>query len=261
MFYAILSDIHSNLEALDVVLSKCRELNVERYFCLGDIVGYNADPSECIKRIRELKECTVVRGNHDEIIGRGIVPCSKINMLARDAMLWSISRLSVDEKDWLVSNPFKVVEKELDLTVVHSCLIAPERWIYILDAEDASVYLAMQETQLCFFGHTHVPVIYENIPGIPKCKSREFYSKMHSAANTKSEELTMAINPMRKYLINPGSVGQPRNHDNRASFMIYDSENKIIRHVLVRYDISTAQDKILSSGLPGRLARRLEFGY
>ncbi len=241
MKYAIIGDIHGNLEAMQVVLAKAAELKVEKYICIGDIVGYNANPRECLEIVRGLDVVAYTKGNHDEqasseseLVG--------FNPQAAMAIEWTRQQLTAEQKTWLAELPYRqtVTPK---ITVVHATLDMPHMWGYVFDKLTASACLSYQFTQVCFFGHTHVPLAFE---------------KFGDVVGGKYEELT--LQPGHKYLVNAGSVGQPRDGDPRASFATYDPDKRTINLYRLEYDIEAAQKKIMDAGLPERLAQRLSFG-
>ncbi len=241
MKYAILGDIHANLEALNAVLEKCEELGVDKYLCIGDIVGYNANPCECLAKVRGLDLEVVTKGNHDEqasseseLVG--------FNPQAAMAIEWTRSQLSDEEKIWLASLPYRQTVGT-KVTLVHATLDMPHMWGYIFDKFSAGVCLGYQFTQVCFFGHTHVPLAFEKYGDIVGGKYQE-----------------VNFQPGHKYLINVASVGQPRDGDPRAGFVVYSPEDRKVMLHRVEYDIKTSQDKILAAGLPERLAQRLAYG-
>lgn len=241
MKYAILGDIHANLEALTTVLEVCNDLGVDKYICIGDIVGYNANPGECLEIIRGLPLEVVTKGNHDEqasseseLVG--------FNPQAAMAIEWTREQLDDEQKVWLASLPYKQTVGT-KVTVVHATLDMPHMWGYIFDKFSAEVSLGYQFTQLCFFGHTHVPLAFE---------------KHGDVIGGRYEEIS--CQPLHKYLVNVGSVGQPRDGDPRSAFVEYDPQERRIALHRVEYDIETAQRKILQAGLPERLAQRLAFG-
>ena len=160
--YAILSDIHSNLEAFTVVLEKCKELGIDEYICLGDIVGYNANPAECIALARSLNVVAKVRGNHDELVVGGDV--EGFNLNARIAIQWTHDQLSDDDLKWLSQMPYKEIITECNATIVHATLDTPENWGYIFDVQHAAAHFSYQFKQVCFCGHSHVPVAFDKIP-------------------------------------------------------------------------------------------------
>ncbi len=255
MLYAILSDIHSNLEALTSVLDYCKKQSITKYICLGDIVGYNASPSECIELIRNLNCSIVVRGNHDEYIGNDSTT-ENFNTVAKSVVIWSREQLSKEQRKWLSELKLKSVDLRHSLTAVHSTLDTPEEWNYIYDSLHANENFIHQMTQICFYGHSHVPKLFS--------KKNNSASENEVVKNTQWEQIscgessvTISLLKTNRYLINAGSIGQPRNGDFRASFSIYDSNEKTITRVALHYDIENAQRRILKAGLPMSLAVRL----
>ena len=236
---AIFGDIHANLEAFEVVLADAREQGCESFICLGDVVGYNANPRECLEIVQSL-ECPVVKGNHDSYVSseHSLVT---FNPLAEVAIQWTRDQLDSSEKRWLSNLPL-IVEIR-GFTVVHASLDEPGDWNYVLNQLDAAASFSRQTTELCFFGHTHSPRAYikdSSIVGVP----------------------FEQIIPERgkKYFVNPGSVGQPRDGDWRAAYVVFDEERRTINLRRLRYDLTTTQRKIVAAGLPPKLAERLALG-
>lgn len=240
MKYAILGDIHSNWEALEAVLADAESQGVTHYCCVGDIVGYNADPQRCLEKVRELVGEAVVRGNHDHYCSRqdnldGFHP------LAADVVDWTRKHLTEEQRTWLGTLRYsRTVETFM---IVHATLDNPEMWGYVFDKLEAEANFAYQMCSVCFFGHTHVPLAFEKA-GIVR---GGLYTKLRIMAG-------------RKYYINVGSVGQPRDGDPRAAYAIYDMTQNIVELRRVPYDIKTAQRKIREARLPERAAARLEIG-
>lgn len=259
MIFAIISDIHANIEALDAVLGKCKELNIEKYICLGDMVGYNASPIECIDKLRSLNSINIIKGNHDEYIGKDI-PVEGINKFARESVLWSRSVLSKNDKKWLADLPLKFINIKEGFSAVHATLDSPESWSYILDVHNSIDSFNYQMTQLCFFGHTHLPRIFvkENIGQGTMYEIKRISEWEQFPPD--NEGITFKLEKGGKYLINVGSIGQPRDGDIRASFVTYDSKQKLVVRYAVPYDVDLAQKKILKAGLPAQLAYRLSHG-
>ena len=239
MRFAILSDIHGNLEALEAVLADAAAKDCTHYVCLGDIVGYNANPSECVQRIQEL-ECPVVKGNHDE--QASIESSTKgFNELAEEAIDWTRAQLSPEEKAWLAD--LRLTRQVRDFTIVHATLDTPQQWGYIFNDLDAIASFTYQHTSLCFFGHTHWPTAFvrdDSVRRIPSDRIQLLSGK--------------------KYFINTGSVGQPRDRNWRAAYSIFHPEEHRVEQRRVEYDLATAQRKIRAAGLSGRLADRLAHG-
>ncbi len=266
---AILSDIHSNADALTVVLDKCKELEIASYVSLGDIVGYNAEPKRCLDMVRHLNWIAMVRGNHDEYTANGNTEQSGFNPSARLAIDWTRSQLTESERAWLVSMPYRSTIAGQNVTIVHATLDSPENWGYIFDAHHAVDNFSYQFTQMCFCGHSHVPVAFNKKPIIAmnerSIEEIEEWGKnlANPACNTDftlADELKVEIKPGYKYLFNVGSIGQPRNRDPRASFAVIDTDERSVTRYRLPYDIASAQAKILAAGLPERLALRLSTG-
>ncbi len=239
MRYALFGDIHANLEAFHAVLEHAQAQKCDAYACLGDIVGYGGSPVECLELVQKMK-CPVVKGNHDEDSSQ-VGAARNTNPIARQAQEWTYERLSEEQHKWL--QELRYVRQIDNFTIVHSSLDRPQHWNYITNKFDATACIAYQFTQLCFVGHSHVPQIYVKGQGV-----------------SSHNEYHVAIEPDKKYLINIGSVGQPRDGDWRASYAIYDSAEAIVNIYRLEYDIRTAQKKILDAGLPESLAHRLEQG-
>ena len=240
MKYAILSDIHSNLEALQVVLDHAQKQKCTHYVCVGDIVGYGPNPKECLQIIRDLN-CPVVMGNHDEYCATTL-DLTGFNPMAADAIKWTRDQLNEDEKDWL--SDLKYVRNVESFTIVHATLDLPEKWAYVFDKLAAAASFNYQHTSVCFNGHTHVPIAFVRGPaGI----QGGLYSKIK-------------IEIGRKYFINVGSIGQPRDRNPKAAYVIFDMLNNLIELQRLDYDIATTQRKIRAAHLPESLAQRLEQG-
>jgi predicted phosphodiesterase len=239
MKYAIIADIHGNLEAFQVVLEDIRAQNATHIVCLGDIVGYNANPKECLQIVRDMN-IPVVKGNHDEY-------CSTDNALdgfnphAAEAVHWTRDQLTDDDKQWL--RDLKYSRIAANFTMVHATLDAPDRWGYVFDKLAAAASFPYQNTQMCFFGHTHVPVAFMRDTVV----RGGTYSKFK-------------VDPSKKYFINVGAVGQPRDNNPKSAYVIYDMDAQTIELRRLDYDIEAAQKKIIAAGLPERLAERLAYG-
>ena len=239
MIYAIISDVHSNLEALERVLKEIDRFRANKTICLGDIVGYGANPNECVDIIKERNVESII-GNHD------IVACGKkepydFNPVARAAVLWTRKMLTSENREFLNNLPdMKLVD---DFLIVHGAVSDPD--LYIFSSYEARMeFKLMKKHNVCFFGHTHVRTYYVLVND----DIRQFFDH------------EFKIEPKAKYLINPGSVGQPRDRDPRSSFLIYDSKEGYVKYIRLEYDIGTAQKKIIDVGLDRRLADRLSLG-
>ena len=244
MRFAILSDLHANLEATNAVLEDAHAHDCTDFICLGDVVGYNANPHECVEIVQNLK-CPVVMGNHDEQAtlsesSRGF------NALAEAAINWTRAHLTDEDKAWLRALPLThqiPTEKFPDFTIVHATLDSPDQWGYVFNNLDAIASFTHQQTTVCFFGHTHVAGAFVRDDGVKKVKVDQ-----------------LPIEETKKYFINAGSVGQPRDGDWRAAYCIYHIEKNVVEQRRVKYDLATAQKKIIKAGLPRLLADRLELG-
>jgi len=239
MRYAILGDIHSNLEALNAVLQDAKEHGVTQYCCVGDVVGYNANPVECVNLIRDISEATV-RGNHDHYCSHSD-ELNGFHPLAADVVGWTRKQLAPDQVEYLRN--LKYVSSVQTFTIVHSTLDTPEMWGYVFDKLEAEANFNYQTTSLCFYGHTHVPLAFEKSDGI-RCG---LYHRV---------QITLG----KKYFINVGSVGQPRDGDPRAAYVIYDLVENMVELRRIPYDFTVTQQKILDAGLPSRVAARLAVG-
>jgi predicted phosphodiesterase len=240
MRLAIISDIHANLEAFDAVLADARDNKCTDFVCLGDVVGYNANPHECVERVREMN-CPTVKGNHDE--QASLVESSRdFNEMAEAAIQWTRNHLTDEDKQWL--RDLKLQRQVRDFTIVHATLDAPGQWDYVFNNLDAAASFTFQQTTVCFFGHTHVPMVF--IRGEDGVRRQQFDK--------------LRIDTDKKYFINVGSVGQPRDGDWHAAYCIYDVESNVVEQRRLKYDLATAQKKIIDAGLPRLLAERLGFG-
>src|SRR6266487_4571150 len=239
MRFAIFSDIHANLEALEAVLADARENKCTDFVCLGDVVGYNANPHECVERIRQL-DCPIVKGNHDE--QASLVESSRdFNEMAEAAIQWTRDNMTDADKEWL--RALKLQRQVRDFTIVHATLDTPEQWGYVFNNLDAAASFTYQRTNVCFFGHTHVPMVFVRDESVRRERVEH-----------------VRIEPAKKYFINMGSVGQPRDGNWRAAYGIYDTENNLVQQFRIKYDLAAAQRKIAEAGLPRLLAERLAIG-
>ncbi len=269
MKYAIVSDLHANMEAFNTILSKCYEVGVEKYICLGDIVGYNAEPSACLEKLKSLDVVGIVKGNHDEYASNGDNEMEGFNPHARNAVLWTREQLSEEQLQWLSKLPLRTSIPAINTTIVHATLDSPDSWGYVFDTHHASDNFSYQFTQLCFCGHSHIPIAFckkpvtmrsdKMIEEVPEWAYLRHEGMVPSNPN-EADSMSIDIQPGWKYLINVGSVGQPRNRDPRASFAIYDTEARRIVRYRLPYDIATTQEKIRAAGLPEKLATRLQKG-
>ena len=255
----ILSDIHANLQALESVLAAA-EGQYDQLWNLGDIVGYGANPNEVIDRIRPLSTI-VVRGNHDRV-SCGITSPHSFNPVARSAILWTRGQLTEGNNTWLremPQGPLQPPETDGQVTCAHGSPLDEDQ--YIINMRDAWAPLQQMPTPLTFFGHTHVQGGFSQ-------RQHEWHElrPQYAAGDPDSAQcLTHTLDPATRHLVNPGSVGQPRDRDWRAAFAIYTSpeaegEPAQIAFYRVPYDIAASQSRILKAGLPERLAARLREG-
>ena len=236
-----MSDLHSNLEAVSAVFRHIDSQKVDEVICLGDIVGYGASPKEVLGMVRA--HCAVViAGNHDHAVA-GKTDRDYFNPSAKTAVEWTTKQLSEDDLHYIRELPF-IVKKE-NFICVHANLAEPEEWHYVLDEFDASAtFSQMDDATVCFIGHSHVPIAFEE---------SEFVNYFGPYTELK-------LNPACRYIVNVGSVGQPRDGVVDAAYVVYDSVSLIVQLFRVRYDISSAQKKIISAGLPAFLAERIKHG-
>lgn len=239
MHYAILSDVHGNLEALEAVLASARRRGVEQIVCLGDVVGYGPQPTECLQLLLKANS-TIVAGNHDFAVADRI-DIANFNVYAREATLWTRQQLGDDELRVLSELP--LVAEFDGFTAVHGTLHTPELFDYVQTSYDA--HLSMQEMQqpLCFIGHSHVPITF-----------------VQDETISYHLEPTTTVEPHTKTIVNVGSVGQPRDFDARACYAIYDGDRHRVERVRVPYDIDSVIAKIRRAGLPRPLGERLRAG-
>ena len=238
--FAVLGDIHANLDALNVVLDDCRSQGVTDFLCTGDVVGYNACPHECMDKIRSIG-CPVVVGNHDFYVSSR-QNLDDFNPAAAAVVQWTRIQLADEEVSWLRSLPF--THTQMGVTLVHSTMDNPENFGYVFDNLQAEANFLNQKTPVCFHGHTHCPMIYEK--------------SMNGVFRIDAQDFTLPMG--RKYFINVGSVGQPRDGDPRATYVIFDPKGRTVRYRRLVYDIEAAQERIRLAGLPERLAARLAVG-
>jgi len=248
MRIAIISDIHANLEALDAVLGSVGP--VDRFLCLGDIVGYGPDPDECVERVRSLPGLVCMAGNHD-LAAVGKYDHDWFNAHARAAIEWTQRKLSDSSRQFLEGLP--LIARVDDLTLVHGAL--PEPMDYITGPAEALSTLQEMQTPVCLIGHTHIAEYYW-VP-VPA-------GKPASLGDVEHEYLTdggrIALEPGWRYVVNCGGIGQPRDGNPDAAFGIFDSDAQTIEMKRVAYDIEQVQRKMLGAGLPPLLSERLSYG-
>jgi diadenosine tetraphosphatase ApaH/serine/threonine PP2A family protein phosphatase len=246
MRYLVMTDIHANLEALDACLADAEARAYEAMLVLGDVVGYGADPNAVIARVRAQRPAAIVRGNHDKV-ACGIEQAEGFNVVAKSAAVWTLDALTPENRAWLADLPEgpQVVDDLIEI-----CHGSPfDEDAYIFDELDALRALRASTRPLCLFGHTHYPVTFE-LSG----------TGSDSHGLSASAEMQVTLRPGSKYLVNPGSVGQPRDSDPRAAYAIVDTVQRQVDFFRVRYSVEEAQAKVIKAGLPEALAHRLAFG-
>ena len=246
MRYLILSDLHANAEALTAVLARVRGRSYDAILVLGDFVGYGADPNDVIERVRRLKRRKVmVRGNHDRVAA-GLDQGGTFNPVALSAARWTFQALTEENRAFLQKLPTGPVEVEGEFVICHGSPLDEDA--YIFSDSDAAWNFRSLGLDLCFFGHSHVPSVFTLEPdGI-------------RVDVVRGPRVRWKLEPGFRYLVNPGSVGQPRDRNIAAAFAIYDSSRREIVFERVSYDVASARQKILSAGLPGALGDRLLVG-
>lgn len=246
MRYLVLSDIHGNLPALTAVLAACPPSSYDRVIVLGDLVGYGADPGAVIDRIRALAPHVVVRGNHDKAVA-GLMPVETFNSHARDAALWATAQLTETQLAYLRDLPAGPLLVDDGIEAWHGAPADEDQYlVWIDDIRDAA---AMGRRPLCLFGHTHVQGAYGSGEGRPVVTTGEGWQRT-----------TLQVDPKDQWLINPGSVGQPRDGDARAAYAVVDTDAHTVDLHRQVYDIGEAQRRIRDAGLPDLLATRLGEG-
>lgn len=239
---ALISDIHGNLEALTAVLHDARDQGVDAYACLGDIVGYGADPVACLELLRSLAPVAVIQGNHD-LYAADDRELMRFNTLAAMATDWTRRQLGPDERSWLKALPLQT-RLSLAVELVHATPNNPDSWSYVRHAGEGALAMLAQSARLCFYGHTHLPTAF--------C--------LRDGAVAQSTAASYDLAEGERWLVNAGSVGQPRDGDWRAAYALYEPSIQRLSMRRVEYDLQACQAKILAAGLPPRLAERLARG-
>jgi diadenosine tetraphosphatase ApaH/serine/threonine PP2A family protein phosphatase len=239
----VCSDIHANLPTLDAVLEDAGQ--VDAVWCLGDVVGYGPDPNECVARIMALPQYVCLAGNHDwAALGR--LDLGNFNTDARLAALWTREQLTPESRKFLEERPDRLGPLEERYTLAHGSPRYPI-WEYILDTRTARTAFEHFDTPVCFVGHSHVPVIFQQ-------KSEEVKIVLAVA------DEPIVLNEGR-YIVNPGGVGQPRDGDPRASYVLLDTETNSVTFRRVAYPVEETQARMIEAGLPMRIIARLRYGW
>jgi predicted phosphodiesterase len=244
--FLILSDLHGNAEATDAVLRRVRRKRFDAYLVLGDLVGYGAGPNQVVEAVRNLdRPAHLVRGNHDKVVA-GIERGENFNHAALAAARWTAEHLKPGNLRFVRELPRGPVDLPEGLTICHGSPLDEDQYVFsIFEAWDI---FSSYPADVIFFGHTHVPSMFV-------MRGRETrVALLHGATGT------IRIQPGERYLINPGSVGQPRDRDPRAAYMTYDTRTRTVRWYRVQYPVERAQQRILKRGLPKVLADRLALG-
>lgn len=242
MRYGIFSDVHSNLEAFEAVLSYYQETErIDRYIFLGDIVGYGASPCQVLELLKNLSPVCVA-GNHDLAVIDEF-SLGYYNRCAKESLLWTKEKLSAESSAYL--RTFPLIYEGDNFVCVHGSLIDPQKFNYILDVDDAYLNLSFLKKQICFIGHSHLEEFF--------CGEGEKIRHYRRAQ--------VIIEREKKYIVNVGSVGQPRDGDRRACLCVYDSDRRNVVFERIDYDVENSAKKILDAGLPKILANRLYRGY
>lgn len=229
MQLAVISDIHGNLEALTQALEVIDELGADEIVCLGDVVGYGPDPDACVDIVRERCK-TIIMGNHDQA-ATNLEATENFNPIAREAVWWTHDHIREENLEFLKNLPFR--ELRDDIHFVHASPKNPDRWTYLFTISDALPEFSAFEEKICFVGHTHSPRVFSNATD------------------------AMAITKEHQFIINVGSIGQPRDGDPRLSFGWFDTEAWDYKNIRSTYDVRQTAEKTRDRGLPGILAERL----
>jgi diadenosine tetraphosphatase ApaH/serine/threonine PP2A family protein phosphatase len=243
--FAVFSDVHGNLEALEATLAHAANEQVAFHLCLGDVIGYGANPNECVDRVRALNPGVCLRGNHDA----AAVDARErafFHEVALQGIHFSARHLTPENVEYLHALPYVYREHER-MMGVHASPYRPESWEYVLDLLGAErAFEAMAPARFAFIGHSHSPVVFIDDGSVQRFPA----------------QATLALElASRRYVLNVGSVGQPRDGNPDASYVVYDDEADSVTHHRVRYDREKAAEKILRAGLPPVLAERLLIGY
>jgi predicted phosphodiesterase len=242
---AVLSDIHSNLEALDAVLGRARDEGVDATYVLGDIVGYGADPDAVVARLAEQPSATCIAGNHD-LAATGRFDTAWFNSIATEAIEWTVEVMEETTRAFL--SGLEPTGDAAEGLLVHGSVVDPAAE-YVLSVEAARASFNAAAFVRCFFGHTHLPTLFTDEGG-----------RIDGIALRDGELVSLTSNDGTRFMINPGSVGQPRDGDPRASMMVMDTDRASAVVHRVPYAIDTAAGKIRDAGLPVALADRLSLG-
>ena len=246
MRYLVLTDIHANLEALDACLQDAGARGFDRVLVLGDVIGYGPDPNAVCDRIQALRPAAIVRGNHDKV-AIGLDQAEGFHAAARRAAQWTIEALTPENRTWVAELPKGPIVVDDLVAICHGTAFDEDT--YVVDEIDAMRAIAASPRPVCFFGHTHYAIAFELSS-----------TGLTSVAGDGTGLATATLNEASRYLINPGSVGQPRDGDARAAYAILDTDRRELGMYRVEYAVNVTQGKMLAAGLPEPLARRLSSG-
>jgi predicted phosphodiesterase len=244
--YLVLTDIHANLEALDTCLADARERRFDAALVLGDLVGYGADPNAVVERVQSLEPVAIVRGNHDKV-ACGLEQAEGFNAVAKSAARWTLDVLKPEYREWLAALPAGPVEVDPIVEICHGSPFDEDA--YIFDELDAVRAIRTATRPVCLFGHTHYPVTFQLSA-----------QSLDTIGPASEGDVQLALVEGCQYLVNPGSVGQPRDGDPRAAYAIVDTNERRIELIRLDYPLEDAQMKVIRAGLPEVLAQRLAVG-
>ena len=245
MRYLVVSDIHANIDAFETVLDHA-DGAYDQVLVLGDLVGYGAEPNAVVDRVKSLDPLAVIRGNHDKA-ACGIDDGSAFNHVARVAAIWTGARLTPENNEYLRALPMGPLEIDSLTEICHGAPFDEDH--YIFDGGDAALALRTAQHPLCLFGHTHLPSLFKVVDGT-----------LYGTALDAERDAVIPLQRGARYLINVGSIGQPRDGDPRAGYGVLDDETRELRTFRVPYPVERAQQRIIDAGLPASLANRLAFG-
>jgi predicted phosphodiesterase len=244
--YLILSDMHANWDAFEVVLRRARRKRFDAVLVLGDLVGYGAAPNQVVEAVRRLgPRLHAVRGNHDKVAA-GLDRGTSFNQVALAAAQWTADRLTGANLRYVRELPEGPIEVATGLAICHGSPLDEDT--YVFSDVDAFEIFSSYSTAVTFFGHTHIPSLFS------------LNGRRLGVTALRGTRGTIVLEPGARYLLNPGSIGQPRDRDPRASFMTYDSDRRVVHWYRIPYPVSAAQKRILKAGLPHTLADRLALG-
>ncbi|MGB9595018.1 MAG: metallophosphoesterase family protein [Candidatus Poribacteria bacterium] len=249
MKYLIISDIHSNIEALRAVIFETMSMDIDKYIILGDLVGYCANPNEVIEKVKEMIPLTIIRGNHDKFVS-GLSDGKDFNYIAKEADLWTREILLTQNMEFLRQIPKGPIKVDELFEIVHGSHYDEDR--YILGSNEALEEFYNTQWKITFFGHTHIQMIWAYEDDKKEVKAYIFRINGNKYEYKLDERL--------RYMINPGSVGQPRDRDPRSAFAIFDSDKFSVTFFRINYNIRSAQNKIIKAGLDEFLSERLAVG-